>query len=660
MTFLAPLTLIALMLIALPLAIHLLVRRRAKRLDFPSLRFLRETSTFKFRPRRLRQPLLLALRVFALLLLVAGLARPLITYRGRRPLTRVILLDTSLSMRAGGRAEAATQQARAIIERLGKDERAALIAFSAEAIVLVSPTSDRQQLEAALQRYVPDAAAADYANGLAAAEALLAAEPPGPAEIDLVSDFQQSGLMVQSSSAREKSLATIATYPVGGELRENSFLIDVSAARTSKGIELSASEVASDQRGRAGERRKWLLNSPAGELPEITWRTESNGQIVGSLNPVATDDIQLDNRHFFSFVPPLGARVLLVSNGDADVDVYWQAALEAAAGKDSKFTLEKVQDLQGASATDYGLIVATLSRSPDRNEIRRLVELAEHGATVWLNLAPDTDAKSWNDFAGSAEGSKLPFTNLGPASGNAPVHFATADMGAPFLRSFDQNAFDALRTTNHKKAFSFTPRDEAGSLLRWNNGQAALVWQQVGAGQILVLGTSPGLQSGDLGLSPAFPVLVGSMADSAISTPAPLSQELGKPVASINSSGTVTITDPAGIVKNKTARDLAAHPQSAFSNPGIYRVEAGGQVRFLAFNFPPEESDRLVARPQEVRDRFASRTKQGVVSGSTWHEATESAGSQWRYFLGLAFLLLMLELFLVIKPGRSMSRSDAL
>jgi len=660
MTFLSPLILIALALVALPVAIHLLVRRRAKRLDFPSLRFLRETPTFKLRPRRVRQPVLLALRVLALLFLIAGLARPLVTYRGRTVLTRVILLDSSFSMRAAGRAEAAKQQARAIIERLGKGERAALIAFSAEAIVLAPPTSNRRQLEEALQRYAVNAAATNYDTGLVAAGALLAAEPPGPAEIDLISDFQESGLSLQPGMAGEKSFATIVTYPVGAVITHNTFLLDVSAARTVKGIELSAAEIVADENGRAGARRTWLLNTVQGEQPGIQWRTEGNGQIVGSISVPAKDDLETDNRHFFSFFPPVGGRVLLLGNEGADAEVYWQAALEAGAGKDHRFTVERRRDLHSIAPADYALVVATLSRSPDQNEIRRLVDFAEHGATIWLWAAPETDVKAWNDFARSDEGRELPFLSVGLPGGDAPVHFGAVDVGAAPLRSFDQNAFEALRTTSLKKAFTFVARTSASTLLRWDNGQAALVWRRVGAGQILVLGTSPGLEAGDLGLSPSFPVLVGSIADAAMSPREPLSRAIGEAVFPAGSPESVTITDPEGGVKNTTARDLAAHPQSVFSDPGIYRADVGGQTLFLAFNPPLEESNRLVASAEEIRDHFETAAQPSARSGSAWHDATELAGKQWRYFLGLGFLLLILELFLVMRRGRLMTGSSAM
>src|ERR1051325_9748631 len=153
MSFLAPFTLVGLALLALPVLIHLLVRRRAGRLDFPSLRFLRETPSFRLYPRHVRQPLLMALRLAALALIILGLARPFMSLSARNRHTRVIMIDASLSMSTRGRAEAAREQARLIINRLGAGERAGLIAFSSDASVLAEATGDREALGRALQSY---------------------------------------------------------------------------------------------------------------------------------------------------------------------------------------------------------------------------------------------------------------------------------------------------------------------------------------------------------------------------------------------------------------------------------------------------------------------------------------------------------------------------
>jgi hypothetical protein len=61
--WIAPAALLGLAAIALPIAIHLLVRQHARTLAYPSLRFLRETQLAAFRRRTIQDAALLFCRV---------------------------------------------------------------------------------------------------------------------------------------------------------------------------------------------------------------------------------------------------------------------------------------------------------------------------------------------------------------------------------------------------------------------------------------------------------------------------------------------------------------------------------------------------------------------------------------------------------------------
>ncbi len=86
---------------ALPILIHLFSRRRAREVPFPSLEYLREISRQKVRRMRLRQWLLLALRVAIVALFAMAMGRPVLRGSGgvatRGSSTVVILLDNSYS-----------------------------------------------------------------------------------------------------------------------------------------------------------------------------------------------------------------------------------------------------------------------------------------------------------------------------------------------------------------------------------------------------------------------------------------------------------------------------------------------------------------------------------------------------------------------------------
>ena len=76
MSFLAPLFLIGLATLAVPVIIHMIQRERKDVVEFPSLMFILKIPFRSFRRQRIRHWFLLLLRCAAVALLVAAFARP--------------------------------------------------------------------------------------------------------------------------------------------------------------------------------------------------------------------------------------------------------------------------------------------------------------------------------------------------------------------------------------------------------------------------------------------------------------------------------------------------------------------------------------------------------------------------------------------------------
>ncbi|HEX8138891.1 MAG TPA: BatA domain-containing protein [Pyrinomonadaceae bacterium] len=666
MSFLAPLTLIGLVLLALPVLIHLLARRRAARLDFPSLKFLRETPSFRLRPRRVREPLLLALRLAALALLIAGLARPLLFSNAGRTRTRVILLDASLSMSTRGRAEAAREQARAIINRLAPGERASLVAFTSAAKVLAEATEERAVLLKALERYEPAGGAADYSAAFAAAAQMLKREPPGSAEIDLISDFQQSGLLAHASRSQTvvERAAPINTFAVGSQLERNAFLSDEAVVRAASGMELSATEIVTGPEGQAATRRTWTIDASGDargeQRPGLEWHKQSNGQLTGVIRTNAPDDLDADDRRFFAFTPPREARALLIET-ESD-GPYLRAALEAAGVEPAaRLALERRRELPPSAdgLAPYALVVMTLHGAAEPEIVRALSDYARAGGAVWLCLARDLDVEGWNRLAQAEQGSALPFVSLARTESVAQgFSLGPTDSDAPALKYMGEGALAALRALRVREGYKVTPRESAATLARWSDGTSALVSAEVGAGSLLLLPTSTAREASDLGLSPALPALAASILSAATRPREPLSRETGEPLQlGLHPSTQVSVTDLTGRTTFVRARELAQDSPAIFRAPGIYRVEFAGQQRFLAFNAPVRESARALATPDEIKS-YLAQTERGAGAAaamgpqSVWREAAERRGQLWRLLLCAAFVLLVAELFVSTRGMR--------
>ncbi len=91
-------------MVALPIILHLLLRKKPKRLPFPAIRFLKQIAPERRRTQRLRSILLLLLRCLLLLLLVVALARPSVpgrsaavgvTSNSTEPVAMVLVVETA-------------------------------------------------------------------------------------------------------------------------------------------------------------------------------------------------------------------------------------------------------------------------------------------------------------------------------------------------------------------------------------------------------------------------------------------------------------------------------------------------------------------------------------------------------------------------------------
>lgn len=156
MNFLAPFALALAGAAAVPLLLHLLRRRTGEKVDFPALRYLLRAQMEHKAELRLRNLLLMLLRVFAIVALAAAAARPVGRLAGsaHAPTALAIVLDNSLST-------SAVASGTPVLARLKDAARATLgAATAADRLWLVTADGravggNANTLRAELDRVVP-------------------------------------------------------------------------------------------------------------------------------------------------------------------------------------------------------------------------------------------------------------------------------------------------------------------------------------------------------------------------------------------------------------------------------------------------------------------------------------------------------------------------
>lgn len=201
--FLAPLMLVGALALAVPIAIHLIGRQRAKVVRFAALDFLMATKRKTAKRLRLRERTLLLVRALACLAVAVALAKPFTSCERKGPMvTRgpqaaVLILDDSFAsgylLDGKPWLRHATEEARKILTQLGPEAEVAIVRSSEGADHPTELTRDHLRLRDQLLALEPSSRPADTTRALTRAAQLLAASSHARKTVFLISLGARTG-----------------------------------------------------------------------------------------------------------------------------------------------------------------------------------------------------------------------------------------------------------------------------------------------------------------------------------------------------------------------------------------------------------------------------------------------------------------------------------
>ncbi len=193
MSFLAPLYLALGAAVAVPLLIHLMRRRIGARVDFPAARYLLRAEKEHSRTLRIRNLLLMFLRVLAVLAIAFAAARPLAEWvgAGHAPTALAIVVDNSLSSSVvvNGHPLLAEfkSMARDVLSSASANDRVWIVTIDGNvrggSVALLRDEVDRME---------PESGAGDPALALSRASAVVRSSGFAARQIALVTDGQRT------------------------------------------------------------------------------------------------------------------------------------------------------------------------------------------------------------------------------------------------------------------------------------------------------------------------------------------------------------------------------------------------------------------------------------------------------------------------------------
>ncbi len=693
----------ALAALGVPILLHLLLRQRQVRLRFSTVRFFDDVPPRAKSRRRLRNWLLLFLRMACLALVVLAFARPFLPVAApagasQRPRRVVVLLDRSLSMQArdasGARWPQAVEAARQALAGLASGDRAALVGLDGDPEVLASMGPPTVAL-AALKEVQPRSGTASVTDGLGEALRVLGPRMEGiDASIVIVSDLQESSVADLSSvpvppdvrvlpvAVGERRAANLAVTDVqpepGGDVPPF-----VTVANLGDAVVESASvELRLD--GALAWARPVRLVAGATTNLDLALPALNAGWHRVEVRVDAADALAADNLRVATFRSPAPLRVLMVEGRTAARSFQRQSFFLGAALAPNQDVAPSLAGRFQVAACAVGDLVERLG-DPLANQrpssdvvlvpaqaewpaaaVAALERFARMGGGVGLFVDGDVRPAAFHAALDAMLPAEVQAAETAPPDN--PWRIGMADRTSPVFDAFKAAGSGNLSVPGFVRRWPLQPAPGSRVLARWEDGLPWLVGHSLGAGRVVLVGFPPDNTACDWPKHKTFVPFVHGLARHlagrdddrlVLASPAAVcGTEVSVPIASprvpsnAKEAGPSSTPSPAFTLawadgtQSKAFLEESGELRVKASQPGVVRILGpdGSEVHQLAVHPPASESLLSGVTPLQVEQRMDRRdvAPAGVMAAG-WLGADPGRREWWRLVLLSALGLLLVE-----------------
>jgi hypothetical protein len=703
----------ALALGAIPIVIHLINRRRYRRVPWAAMNFLLAANKQSVRRMRLEQLLLLLLRVAVVVLLGLAVARPYASASallglGTSRVHHVVLLDNSRSMGAvdaegRSRYARAAEAAQELLNSFPETDAVSLITLAQPADAAIGHAAyDRRFVRKKLSDVTPTQRATDTAGGFAKAMEILEASElrTGNQAVYLISDMPQvewhaaNAAPVSPTAAAARRLIEAADVDLRiwsmaesappanlavTRLEAESSLIGVNipfrvrAEVTNFGDESVRGRILQMLRdGQIVGRIDLPAIAPQASAPAtmtIVLPTSVTHVLEARLTGGATDALADDDARFLSVEAKRAVGVLLVDGRPGRTPFDGQAGYLAAAlaprvsAADVTLIAPKIiSEIELATETllEYDVIALCNVQRLAAEQWRALDTFVTDGGGLLVFAGDQIGVENYNRFGYAGGDGPLPGQfAAGSTQPTPPTAFRSDSTAHPIVSDFAGQAASGLFLARVSEYLPFRADPARGEVvLHYTDGEAAIVLARRGLGKTAVVTTSANMDWTNLPAKGDFVSLMGNLVSNL--TPRrgdrrnlSVGATLTEPLSATESAMPVQAVAPGGgAVPGKVAPVAGglAFECGPIEEAGILRVAVGLDVRHFAVNVDPADSDIRFAERESIERALGRRV---VFLDSTSTSRAASAGGRSSEMaasvFGLVLALLVIEAFAAMR-----------
>ena len=533
MTFLNPAVLFGLLAASIPIIIHLLNLRKLKKIDFSTLQFLKELQKNKIRKIKIKQWLLLALRVLIILAIVTAFARPTIVgvsiggTTSAAKTTAVFILDDTFSMSVVDQNGSYFNQAKEAIKNI-------LTQFEEGdefGLVLVSHQPDEIEMTSNLNKFVQevDATNISYASGKLNNSIIKAAELIGEAknfnkEIYVLTDFQKGRLANEDEiiDLKEQLGEQVRLYSFNysgkevfnfgiDDLKLNTQIFEKDKPVKFEAILKNYSERTKDNlvvslfiNGERLAQQSINLNSGESKIANLEASARNFGY-NDAIIEIEEDDIIQDNKRYTSFFISEKIPVLILADDVNDTKLI-EAALKSVSEKGYfDITIKKTEQISGVSLNNFQVII--LLSDNFGNESVKLNQFLSSGKGIVIFPPSENGSSGFNSSLNS-----IGITSAGSfvkLEAGQSIHFSETDFNHPLFENiFMDEKKKQIESPEIFSYFKINPGGKGKSIIKLQDESSFLSEYSIGDGKVLLFSSSPVFSWSDFPIKGIFAPLV--------------------------------------------------------------------------------------------------------------------------------------------------------
>lgn len=537
MTFLNPAILFGLLTASIPIVLHFLNLRKLKKVEFSTLAFLKELQKTKIKRIKLKQWLLLLLRIAIIIFLVMAFARPTVKNfsvgnSSAAKTTAVIIIDNTFSMSVvtenGSYLNQAKQIAKNLLDNFQDGDEITLIPVGELLNEASKPTTNFKRVIRMIDELQVSFLSKTLNESMIKTAQIIYQSKNFNKEIYLLMDFQQGSIYNSPKELTDLSrmigeTTRIYLVDVGGketinlgieelipnnQIFEKGKTINFSARVKNYSAQSINNSVASlFVNGKRSAQQS--LNLANGEVKEISFETTlADTGLVEITVELEDDEILQDNKRYFSVYVPDKISLLMLADQAEDAK-FVKFSIEDPMKK-ILITANTTSQLPSLNLKNFDAVI--LIGSEKNSDWKSLVNYIDRGGKVIIMPGYQSTLINFQKLC-DAFNIPPPSSSTGKInSQESPMQFEKIDFQNPlFADLFENKKQQQIESPGIYYYFRIFPGGQGKSIISMFDNSAFLSEYKIGNGKVFLFNSAPVLSWNDFPLKGFFAPLINKL-----------------------------------------------------------------------------------------------------------------------------------------------------